>query len=61
MTEPTKRHADSIPNFAAAHGLGRSTIYAEIKRGNLRATKIGRRTVIFETDGESWRASKRTA
>lgn len=36
----------SIPDAAAALGIGRSTIYKSISAGNLRVVRIGRRTLI---------------
>lgn len=48
----------SIPGFVAATGVGRSTIYQEIKAGRLRATKIGSRTVILVEDGRQWLEQK---
>jgi excisionase family DNA binding protein len=44
----------SIPEFAAAHGLGRSTVYRLLRSGDLKARKIGKRTVIAAADAESW-------
>ena len=47
MTEPL-----AVPILEAARlgGVGRSTIYSEISKGNLRILKIGRRTVITLDD-----------
>ena len=55
MTEPL---AVPIPEAARLGGVGRSTIYAEIAKGNLKIRKIGRRTVIAMTDLRDWLASK---
>ena len=46
--------------------VGRTTVYAAIKDGHLRARKVGRRTVILKDDVESWLqgcpvASKKTS
>ena len=55
MTEPL---AVPIPEAARLGGVGRSTIYAEIAKGNLKIRKIGRRTVISMSDLRDWLASK---
>jgi excisionase family DNA binding protein len=46
--------AMTIIAFGRRYGIGRTTIYEEIKSGRLRAKKIGRRTVITEDDAEEW-------
>ncbi len=43
MTEPL---AVTIPEAARLCGIGRSTIYSQIKAGNLKVNKIGRRTIV---------------
>lgn len=35
-------------------GIGRTTVYAEIAEGRLRARKIGRRTVVLHDDLVEW-------
>ncbi len=55
MTEPL---AVSIPDAARSSGVGRSTIYAEISKGNLKFRKVGRRTIIAMDDLRAWLASK---
>jgi excisionase family DNA binding protein len=44
----------SVPEFAATYGLGRSTVYRLLRSGDLKARKIGKRTVITAEDAESW-------
>lgn len=53
----TTNPAFDISGFSARYGIGRSKVYDEISSGRLRALKIGRRTVILETDAQSWLAS----
>jgi excisionase family DNA binding protein len=48
----------SIPEAVQASSVGRSSIYEEIRAGNLRAIKIGRRTVILADDLKAWLLSK---
>lgn len=49
--------AYTIEAFCAAFGLGRTSTFAEIKQGRLRARKVGRRTIILAMDAETWAAS----
>lgn len=55
MTEPL---AVPIPEAARLGGVGRSTIYAEIAKGNLKIRKVGRRTIVAMDDLREWLASK---
>jgi excisionase family DNA binding protein len=50
----------AVPILEAARlgGVGRSTIYSEITKGNLKFKKVGRRTIIAMDDLRSWLASK---
>jgi excisionase family DNA binding protein len=48
------QRAMSIAQFSERYGLGRTTIYEEIKRGRLRARKCGKRTIITEDDAEDF-------
>jgi hypothetical protein len=48
------QRAMSIAVFCQRYDTGRTTAYQEIKSGQLRARKIGRRTVITEDDAEDW-------
>jgi excisionase family DNA binding protein len=47
----------SIEELCRATGLGRTTIYAEIAAGRLRAQKCRRRTVFRVADVEIWLAT----
>jgi excisionase family DNA binding protein len=38
--------ATTVPNAAAALGIGRTTLYDLIKGGRLETMKVGRRTLI---------------
>ncbi|TWA73734.1 excisionase family DNA binding protein [Azospirillum brasilense] len=44
----------SVEETVVASSVGRSLIYEEIRAGKLRATKIGRRTVILADDLKAW-------
>jgi predicted DNA-binding transcriptional regulator AlpA len=50
----TERLARSIPEFSLHVGVGRSTIYLEIKAGRLRRIKVGKRSIIGDDDGRAW-------
>ena len=49
-----RQQAMSIEEFCDRYGIGRTTAYAEIKEGRLRARKCGRRTIIADDDGDEW-------
>lgn len=51
---PVDRVAFSINEFAAAVGIGRTTLYAEIRAGRLKPIKVGARTIIPVTESEAW-------
>jgi excisionase family DNA binding protein len=50
--------AHSIPGTCDVTGFGKSTIYEEIAKGNLRARKLGSRTFIMDGDLRAWLESK---
>jgi excisionase family DNA binding protein len=49
--------AHSIEDAARITSCGRTSIYAAIKEGALKARKFGRRTVILDEDLRDWLAS----
>lgn len=53
MTDKTP-HPRSVAGFMARNGISRTTVYAEIKRGNLQVTKVGTRTLITEPQEQAW-------
>jgi excisionase family DNA binding protein len=55
---PTARPlANSIEEAATRANCGRTTVYAAIKTGHLKARKIGRRTIILDEDLRGWLTS----
>jgi hypothetical protein len=57
--DPSERRGDqpraqSIDQFCRCYGVGRTMVYAQIKMGQLRARKIGKRTIITHDDAEDW-------
>jgi excisionase family DNA binding protein len=51
MTDPL---AVSIADAVRLAGVGRTTIYAEIREGRLVARKVGKRTLIGRDDLAEW-------
>ena len=53
--EPTlPRRAYSIPEVCQLVGIGRTSVFGEIKEKRLRAVKCGRRTLIRTEDLDAW-------
>ena len=46
--------SESVSEFCAKYGIGRTTFYAEVKAGRLRVVKLGRRTLVPVCEGELW-------
>ena len=44
----------TVADLGEATGLGRTTLYSEMKQGRLRAHKCGRRTLFRAADVEAW-------
>ena len=51
-----KPAAQSIPEFAEDNRISRSMLYLQIKLGNLRVMKVGRRSLITAAAAAEWRA-----
>ncbi|MHB2211445.1 helix-turn-helix domain-containing protein [Methylobacterium sp. CM6257] len=51
------KSAHSIAEVIERAGSSRTTIYAEIAAGRLKARKLGRRTLILDKDLEDWLAT----
>jgi hypothetical protein len=53
----TNRDAFAIREFCARYGICRDTFYAEVRRGRLRALKLGKKTIVLKADAEGWAKS----
>ena len=58
---PPEPLAYSIEEIIQLSRIGKTTIYAEIKDGRLKTTKVRRRTIILAEDARAWLASWRSA
>lgn len=45
-----------ISDFCDAHGIGRTSFYEEVKRGNIKVIKHGARTLISDEEAKSWQS-----
>jgi excisionase family DNA binding protein len=52
--EYSSRIAFSVDEFAKSAGLGRTTVYVEIKAGRLLPVKVGKRTLITANEAQRW-------
>ncbi len=53
-TETEIPRAYTIRDFCRAFGVGRTLVYEQIATGNLKAKKLGKRTLILAEDAENW-------
>lgn len=47
-----------INDFCQCHGVGRTLVYDEIKRGELKIFKVGKRTLISDIEAQAWQRRK---
>ena len=50
-----------VDDFCHAHGIGRTLVYEEIKRGELKIIKVGNRTLIPDSEAKAWQERKARA
>jgi excisionase family DNA binding protein len=50
----TNREAFAVREFCARYGICRQTFYDEIRRGRIKAVKLGKKTMILRADAEAW-------
>ena len=51
----TTKEAFAVAEFCDRYGICRDTFYSEVKRGRLRALKLGKKTIVLKSDAEAWR------
>ena len=54
ITMDETRLALTVAEVAKAAGVGRTTVFEEIRHGRLVARKVGRRTIIMAGDLDAW-------
>ena len=50
-----------VRDFCEAHGICRSTFYEELKRGEIKIIKVGKRTLIPDCEARIWLERKARA
>ncbi len=50
-----------VNEFCAAHGIGRSLFYEEVKRGEIKLIKIGKRSLVSDSEAKAWQERKARA
>ena len=50
-----------VRDFCLAHGIGRTTFYEEIKRGELKIIKVGARTLVSDAEAKAWQMRKESS
>ena len=47
-----------VDEFCISHGIGRTYFYDEVKRGQIKTFKVGKRTLISDIEAKSWQSRK---
>ena len=47
-----------VDDFCRAHGIGRTLFYEEVKRGEIKIIKVGKRTLVPDTEAKEWQRRK---
>ncbi len=50
-----------VDDFCRAHGIGRTLFYDEVKRGEIKLIKIGKRTLVPDSEAKAWQERKSRA
>ena len=50
-----------VDDFCASHGIGRTYFYGEVKRGQIKTFKVGKRTLVSNIEAKSWQSRKAEA
>ena len=51
----------SVNDFCHAHGIGRTMFYEEVKRGEIKLIKIGKKTLVSDSEAQAWQRRKAEA
>jgi len=43
-----------VDDCCEAHGIGRTLFYDEVKRGEIKLIKIGKRALVSDTEAKAW-------
>ena len=57
----TQRVNWRVDDFCRAHGIGRSLFYEEVKRGEIEIIKVGKRTLVPDSEAKAWQRRKAEA
>lgn len=60
LAQTPNKQAYSILEFCQAFGIGRSTLYDQIRNKRLQVVKVGARTLIPRGEAERWLADLRS-
>ncbi len=60
-THATSRVNWRVDDFCRAHGIGRTLFYDEVKRGEIKIIKIGKRTLVPDSEARAWQDRKAEA
>ncbi len=44
----------TVPEFIRLYAISRTSFYDQVKKGNLRLIKRGRRTLVAKADADAW-------
>ncbi len=50
-----------VNDFCRAAGIGRTLFYDEVKRGEIKLIKIGKRTLVPDSEAKAWQERKARA
>jgi excisionase family DNA binding protein len=55
--QPTERGAMSVSDFCSWAGISRTHFYRLVHSGQIKARKIGAKTVVTQPDAQAWLSS----
>ena len=47
-----------VDDFCRAHGIGRTLFYDEVKRGEIKLMKVGKRSLVPDSEAVAWQLRK---